>query len=97
MVLPEGDSIHANFIYLQFLNENIVTINYFEPCLVWLSWSEVIAYIERLQVRFPVRDTHRMRFDPQSGQVLEGNQLMFLSHINVSLSNSVSLLFPLSL
>ena len=50
-----------------------------------VGWS-VIPYTKRLWVRFPVRDMPRLRFPALVEAHTGGNQSMFQSHINVSLS-----------
>ena len=54
------------------------------PWPVWLYWLENCPIDQKVVSSIHSQGTYLgCRFDPQSRHVREGNQLMFLSHINV--------------
>lgn len=61
---------------------------------VWLRWLEHRPVHQRVVGSIPSGHTSRLQVRSLYGEHARGSQLMFLPHINFSLSRSLSLFYP---
>ena len=98
-------ALSANFKLKKCLKLKVIKKAKYLSWLVCFSWLEHHPIYRKVEGLIPNQGTYLCcKFYPCSGHIqspfqawMEGNQLVFLSHINISLSLSLSLSVPLHL